>query len=183
MSEGVYELLALAARYWFVLLIVVIVARAWRAAVVDNRAAKALRDWSGEANCVGELLVESGPDKLEGKRFSIPEEGLLGKGRMADVRIRAREVDRRHLWFQYADGYLTVKPLGKSVIAAPRTADGRFVLCDGDRMKIGSLSLMLVLYDTRDLTNTPEPPAVLRKGRKAKKPAQEPENPDDEFWS
>ncbi len=169
MSNEVYELLALAARYWYVLLIAGVVLRAWRACVTDNRNAKALRDWSGEAGCIGELLAESDKkSRVSGKRFPIPPEGVLGRGRLCDVRIRSRELRRRHLWFRYMDGYLVIRPLGRAAFSAPRTPDGRFVLCDGDRLTVGNLTLTTVLYDAQELRqNAQEDQAA---------------DPDDEFW-
>ena len=91
MSEGAYELLALAARYWFVLLIALIVARGWHACVTDNRRGKLLRGKNGDASCVGELLVIRDEDhgRLEGKRFPVPAEGMLGR-RRADQVPRSR---------------------------------------------------------------------------------------------
>ena len=43
-----YSLIALAARYWFAGLIVVILFRGWRMTVADNRRARLLRGWMGQ---------------------------------------------------------------------------------------------------------------------------------------
>ena len=43
MSQSVYELIALAARYVFAGLMLLIVARAWRITIVDSRRAATLR--------------------------------------------------------------------------------------------------------------------------------------------
>lgn len=184
MSEGVYELLALAARYWFVLLIALIVTRGWHACVTDNRRSRLLRSQNGDASCVGELLVIRDEDRgrLEGKRFPVPAEGMLGSARVADVRIRCRAVARRHLWLKYSDGCLSVRALGKAGFSAPRTADGRFLLCDGDNLEIGPLTMTLVLYDAQEAAvpeeAQPAPPPAPR-ARKGENGVIEYE---DEFW-
>ena len=53
MSSELYAILAMAARYWFIALILLIALRAWRMTVKDSRRAKLLRDWSPETGCVG----------------------------------------------------------------------------------------------------------------------------------
>ena len=56
MSESLYELIALSARYVFAALMVLIVARAWRLTIIDSRRAKALRRMSPETGICGELV-------------------------------------------------------------------------------------------------------------------------------
>lgn len=188
MSEEIYELLALAARYWFVLLIATLAFHGWRVCVAENRRSRQLRGRNGDASCVGELLVMRDEDRgrLEGKRFPVPAEGVLGSARVADVRIRCRAVARRHLWLKYADGYLSVRALGKAGFAAPRTQDGRFILCDGDTLEIGPLSMMLVLYDAQEIAGPEgeEMPASMRPApeRSARPGANGVIEYEDEFW-
>lgn len=155
MGSDTYELLALAARYWFILLAALIVLRGWRASVQDNRNAKLLRDWVGEAGSVGELVVLDDGQKqkkksLRGARFPVGVEGLIGSGSVADIRIRHADVRRRHVWMNYRRGCMLLSTHGKAQIECPTTPDGRFILRDGDQLTIGRLKIMLVFYDVRD---------------------------------
>ena len=182
MSESAYELLALAARYWFVFLMLLVVLHGWRSCVTANRRSKLLRSMTGDASCVGELLVvrAQGHARLLDKRFAVPAEGVLGRARVADVRINHRAIERRHLWLRYTDGYLTLRPLGKAGFSAPRTPDGRFILCDGDQLEIGPLTFMLVLYDPQEAVQA-EDAQIKQPPAQSKKPAPQPDD-DDEFW-
>ena len=53
MSEGLYELIALAARYVFAALMVLIVLRAWRITIIDSRRAGMLRRMSPQTGLSG----------------------------------------------------------------------------------------------------------------------------------
>jgi len=146
LSSEVYALIALAARYWFVGLILVILFRGWRMTVADNRRAKLLREWMGQTGCVGELIANPG-----GKRrvsYPIPREGVLGSAGKADVRIRHRDMRRAHAHFELREGGLLVRPLGRAQLSVGEGFTGEAVfLRDGDVLSIGKLRLMLVLFD------------------------------------
>ena len=77
MSRGLYELVALGARYAFAALMVLIVLRAWRLTLIDSRRAAALRRLSPQTGLSGELLV------LEG-------EGKARKGQGGSLSLRPR---------------------------------------------------------------------------------------------
>lgn len=147
MSENLYELLALAARYLFAGLMILIVVRAWRITIIDSRRAKTLRRISPETGISGELLVLEGDEKAKrGMKYPVIREGQIGSGRKADIRIRHSSVRRRHAYF-------ILKPEGlivRSHAGAPlRNGQGRPVkqalLHDGDEIIIGRVHLLLVL--------------------------------------
>ena len=58
-SDGLYEILALAARYFFAGLFLLIVLRAWRVTVRDSRRARKLRRLSPQTGLSGCLLYTS----------------------------------------------------------------------------------------------------------------------------
>jgi len=147
LSSDLYALVALAARYWFVALIVIILFRGWRMTVADNRRAKLLRAWMGQTGCVGEWIVNPGSKKRAS--YPIPREGVLGSGRSADVRIRHRDVRRAHAHFELREGGLLIRPLGRAQLSVGSGHTGEAVfLQDGDVLTIGRLKLMLALFET-----------------------------------
>lgn len=146
MTSDLYALIALAARYWFVALIVALLFRGWRMTVADNRRAKLLREWMGQTGCVGELILNPGSKKRVS--YPIPREGVLGSAVSADVRIRHRDMQRAHAHFELREGGLLVKPIGHAELKVGGGFTGEAVfLEDGDVLTIGKLRLMLVLFD------------------------------------
>lgn len=146
MTNDLYALIALAARYWFVALIVALLFRGWRMTVADNRRAKLLREWMGQTGCVGELIANPGSKRRVS--YPIPREGVLGSGFSADVRVRHRDVGRAHAHFELREGGLLMKPLGRAALSVGGGFTGEAVfLEDGDVLTVGKLRLMLVLFD------------------------------------
>ena len=104
MDQGIYEVVALGARYLFTALMALIVARAWRNTIIDSRRAQTLRRLSPETGISGELLVLDGSEQARrGMKYPLIREGQVGSARRADVRIRHSSVRRRHAWFQLTD--------------------------------------------------------------------------------
>jgi len=150
MSQNVYELIALAARYGFAALMVLIVLRAWRLTIVDSRRAQTLRRLSPETGLSGELIVMEGDQQARrGMRYPVIREGMIGSTRRADIRIRHSSVRRRHAWFQLTDAGLK---LTAHAGAPLRDRHGRpaasLLLKDGDLFTVGHVRLMLVLSDS-----------------------------------
>lgn len=175
MSGDLYELVALAMRYFFAAIMVLIVARAWKISVVDSRRAKELRRLAPETGFCGELLVVTGDGRRarEGMRYPVIREGLVGSSRKADVRVRSASVRRVHASFERTQSGLRVRALGRA-----RMYDGagalrrEAVLGDGDRVTFGKVELMLVLTDGQaspdrdpraDLFDVPPEPGARRR--------------------
>ena len=153
MSQSLYEIFALGARYVFAGLMVLIVLRAWRITLVDSRRAAQLRRLSPQTGLSGELVVIDGDEKARrGMKYPVIREGMIGASRRADIRIRHSSVRRRHAYFQLTEDGLSVRTHAG---ASMRDADGRPVraltLPDGGEFSIGRVRLLLVL------TEAPEP--------------------------
>ena len=179
MSRGVYELIALAARYGFTALMALIVLRALRITLVDARRASQLRRMLPETGVCGELIVIEGEKKARrGMKYPVIREGMIGASRRADIRIRHSSVHRRHAYFQYVDGRLRLQ----AHTGAPLT-DGRGMnvrelsLDDGARFSVGRIKLMLVLSEAVE-------PAHLHPGHRRPERRERPgvaEPPEDLF--
>lgn len=186
MSTETYEILALAARYWFLLLAALIVLKGIANSRSENKKEKSLREWSGGAGCVGELVVlEDGvknrKKSVRGARFPVPEEGLIGSGRIADIRVKHGDVNRKHVRFSYRPGELVLQPIGRSEVECPLLPDGTLVLRDGDKLTIGKLELMMVFFGVQDAAAGN--PAPRRAKNVKKKEEDEFEDPfEDQFW-
>ena len=150
MSQNVYELIALAARYCFAALMVLIVLRAWRLTIVDSRRAQTLRRLSPETGLSGELIVMEGDQQARrGMRYPVIREGMIGSARRADIRIRHSSVRRRHAWFQLTDEGLSIRAHAGALMRDRRGKPVKeIVLKDGGVISIGRVRLMLVLTDS-----------------------------------
>ena len=147
MSHEAYELAALTMRYVFTALMLLIVWRACRGALIDSRRAAKLRQLSPMTGVCGELVALEADERLRrGMRFPVIREGAIGSARRSDVRIRHSSVRRRHAFFQMADDGLHVR---SHAGARLRDGDGRPVreltLTDGDELTVGRVRLLLVL--------------------------------------
>ena len=110
MSQNTYELIALAMRYFFAGMMLLVVLRAGRGALIDSRRAARLRKLSPMAGVVGELVVIEGDGKIRrGMRYPVIREGLIGSSRRADLSIRHPSVRRRHAYFQLTENGLRVR--------------------------------------------------------------------------
>ena len=167
MSQSLYELIALGARYLFAALMVLIVARAWRITLVDSRRAQTLRRLSPETGLSGELIVMEGDGKARrGMRYPVIREGLIGSARRADIRIRHKTVRRRHAWFQLTPEGLSLRAHADAPMRRAGQRGAReLLLRDGDVFDIGRVRLMLVLTEVQEdgnrieanVNRTPEP--------------------------
>lgn len=109
----VYELIAQAARYWFLLLMAIIVWRSFRWYRRDRRQAKKRLKLLPDAGFVGEMVVIEGGEALKrGQALPLPREGTLGTLRTNDLCVPVEGVARRHLWFRFdEDEGLRVEPM------------------------------------------------------------------------
>ncbi|MBP3410099.1 MAG: FHA domain-containing protein [Clostridia bacterium] len=149
MSANAYEILALAMRYVFAGLMVLIVLRAWRISLVDSRRATKLRRLSPDTGIIGEMLVVNGSERARpGMHYPVTLEGTIGSNRRADIRVRHSTVRGRHAIYQMTDEGLFVRGHANARIRDKFGRGAReLMLQDGDILRIGDVALMLVLTD------------------------------------
>ena len=154
MSYQWYELLSLGARYWFVLLGVLIVLRSFwwlhRDRQQKHRRLRQLPD----AGLIGELLVLQGSQACpEGTLLPLPREGVLGSRRVCDVSVPVSGVAPQHLDFMFEEGEgLRLCPLfGCICVADGETLTRRYwrdqePLRHGSVLKVGEALLQVRLF-------------------------------------
>ena len=154
MSRDLYDLLALAGRYVFAALMVLIVLRAWRITIIDNRRAGRLRQLAPQTGLSGELVVLDGGEKApNGARYPVIREGIIGSSRLADVRIRHSSVRRVHAFFELTEEGLKLRTHANAEMSRSWEESVReLLLKDGDEVEIGGVQLLLVLSGAQGST-------------------------------
>lgn len=174
MPEEIYEVIALGARYWFVLLGGLIVWRSFRWLRKDRRAKHRRLRQLPDAGMVGEMVVLAGSDELpEGMTVPVPREGTLGFVRTCDMVVPVEGVAKRHLDFSFRNGVgLVVYPWrgcacvvdGQRLTCRDRCS--RYPMHHGSRLEIGDAVLRLRVFagleTARSVTLLPDLPEEPR---------------------
>ena len=152
MPDSVYEVVAQAARYWFLFLMVLIVWRSYRWLARDRKQRRKRLRLLPDAGFVGELVVLSGSDELPaGLALPVSREGVLGSVRGDDLYVPVRGVAKRHLWYVFEEEHgLRVQPLGRRAAqvdgAALEGRHARAYLAHGSRLRVGEAELRLRMF-------------------------------------
>lgn len=152
MPDSVYEVVAQAARYWFLFLMVLIVWRSYRWLARDRRQRRKRLRLLPDAGFVGELVVLSGSDELPaGLALPVSREGVLGSVRGDDLYVPVHGVAKRHLWYVFEEDHgLRVQPLGRRAVQVDGVAlEGRHArayLAHGSRLRLGEAELRLRMF-------------------------------------
>ena len=154
MPDEIYEIISLAARYWFALLGLLIVWRSFSWLRKDRRAKHRRLRQLPDAGMIGELVVLHGSDELpEGTAIPVPREGVLGFIRTCDVVVPVQGVARQHIDFTFQDGRgLLLFPLrGCDCVMDETPLDHRsktkkYPMHHGSRLTVGEAVLRLRLF-------------------------------------
>lgn len=152
MPTEVYEVVAQAARYWFLFLMVLIVWRSYRWYRRDQKQRKKRLKLLPDAGYVGELVLISGEGELKrGTVFLVPWEGTLGFLRSNDICIPMKGIAKKHLWFRFDNGRgLMVEALGGCQLKVDNeektSAKKAQYMAHGSRLYVGGAELRLRLF-------------------------------------
>lgn len=161
MPAAIYEIVALAARFWFLFLMVMIVWRSYRWYARERRLRKKRMKYLPDAGYIGELvLIQSGNGRNVGKAVSVPFEGTLGRARSNDLCIPMDGVDMRHLHFRYDEKRgLALRPMHGNVFSVDdQDADRAGVelyMLHGSRLYLGDCVLRLRMFAGYEVTFAP----------------------------
>lgn len=154
MPEKIYEIISLAARYWFALLGVVIVLQSFTWLRRDRREKHRRLRQLPDAGMIGEMVVIAGSDELpEGASLPVPREGSLGYLRTCDVVVPVEGVAHQHCDFTFIPGKgLHIYPRsGQSVLVDGETVQRRkhskqHPMHHGSRLEVGEAVLRLRVF-------------------------------------
>jgi len=151
MSREVYEVVAQAARYWFLFLMVVIVWRSWRWYAKDRRQRKKRTRLLPDAGLIGEMVIQRGNDVIAaGSVIPVPHEGTLGTNRTNDLFLPIAGISKRHLWFRYESrkGLRVQVYRGKYADVDETIVEKRKVayMAHGSRLLVGEAELRLRMF-------------------------------------
>lgn len=154
MSEDIYEVLSLGMRYWFMVLGILIVWRAFSWLRKDRREKHRRLRQLPDAGMIGELVVIVGSDELpEGSAIPVPQEGVLGFLRTCDVVVPVPGVAPHHLDFTFRDGKgLLLRPWRGCTCQVDaneithRTKVSRYPMHHGSKLFVGDAVLRLRVF-------------------------------------
>ena len=178
MPSEIYEIISLAARYWFTFLGVLIVWRSFRWLRKDRWAKHRRLKQLPDAGMVGELVVLTGSEELPaGVALPLPREGVLGSLRTCDVTVPVTGVASRHLDFTFEDGlgllifprtHATALVDGQEITSRTRSKD--YPMHHGSRLTVGNAVLRLRLFVGLE---TAHPTAAVQPEEPPEVPAEE----------
>ena len=146
MNSVMYEAVAFGMRYWFILLIGLMLIAMIAVSVNEYRQRK---------NIIGEVTqyrgyieVTGGNDELIGTRIGIMDENLIGSSRNADILISHPSIEKNHAQMTMRDGKLFLTPLSGS----PTKINGRVAtkthrIFTGDTVTLGDIDFYVFIKE------------------------------------
>jgi hypothetical protein len=148
MDKSMYELIAYVMRYWFGVLMLVILWRAvhWIRYEADVKAIE--KKMLPDAGFIGEWVVLYGADKMEeGTMLNAPGDGFLGSGRTCDVRIPVKGLPKRAARFYFRRDGLHLLPYKEGTIKVDgRPVRQEAVLRHGATLSVEGIVLQFRLF-------------------------------------
>jgi len=94
-------------------------------------------------------VLEGDGKVRRGMLFPVIREGMIGRSRKADIRLRCNAVRNRHAYFEMTANGLLVRAAGSARIQGNAGRMRAMMLTDGSVITIGRLRLMLILTDVQ----------------------------------
>lgn len=168
LNAKLYEFIALAMRYFFTFMGVMIVWRSFSWLRKDRRQTHKRLKQLPDAGTIGILTVEQGSKELRpGVVIPVPHEGVLGYVRTCDVVIPVEDVATTHLDFTFVDGKgLYIYPrrgcdaIVDGIALNTRAQSRRYPMQHGSVLQIGQAVLRLGVFAGLDVKEARLHPSV-----------------------
>lgn len=137
--SGLYEATALALRFWFLVVAVIIVLGVTSISIKEYRDKRMVLDVAQSS--IGYLAIISGPDDVMGENVPLMDQNTIGRSRHADIIFADRSVDKAHSQIYLSeDGTVTVNRLGRGDVTVNGVSlDGSAPLKNRDIVCFGNV--------------------------------------------
>lgn len=146
MSAELYEVLAFAMRYWFIIVFAVILIAVAMVSFSEYRQRRFVMREVGRY--IGYLEIEEGPEELIGERIGIEAENSIGRSRRASICIEDRSLNKTHALLYKQDGRVYLSPMASGLAKINgRKASRTHVVKSGDIINLGDIEMRLFLKE------------------------------------
>ena len=145
-----YEAFSLAMRYWFVVVIFIVLAGSAGISVKEYRQKHYVLGLANSS--IGYLNVLSGPDEILGENLQLMEENTIGRSRRVDIMLYDRSVDKVHaLIYRDENGDVCISRITKDDITINGEAlEDTAILFTGDMICFGNVVTQLYIKEEDD---------------------------------
>ncbi|MBC8531378.1 FHA domain-containing protein [Gehongia tenuis] len=148
MSEQIYHVLVIGARYWFCLALIYIVFGVVNGVRKEYRYNRFVRQ-EAQARFAGIMEVVEGPEEIMGRRYGLKLESIIGRGRSCDVNVEDASISRSHCRIYFKQGKWYVEDAGSrngtflngKKVSRPKRIYHR------DILKLGDVEFDMTLYE------------------------------------
>jgi len=142
MASAIYDAVAFGMRYWFILIIGIMLLTL---ILVSNREYRERKAVMGEVGqYIGYLEIIGGADDVLGERIGIMVENMVGNSRNADIMILDPSVARNHAMINRREGRLMLVPLENAMTKINgRRASRAHQIFTGDRVSFGNIEALV----------------------------------------
>lgn len=149
MNSELYGTVAFAMRYWFILIIGLMLLAVVIASVSEYKQRKNII--GKVSSYIGYIEITSGPQSILGTRIGIKTENLVGSSRSSDIYITDPSISRSHAMLAMKDGQLILTPMAN----APTKINGRRAtksheLFTGDTVSFGDVDVYVYIKQEED---------------------------------
>lgn len=143
---AVYEAVALAMRYWFLVAAAIVLLSVTGISIKEYREKRMVL--SVAQSSIGYLHVISGPEDIFNSNLQLMRENTIGKARNVDVIMRDPSILKAHSQVYFEDGDVYVNRLGKGEVTVNgETVASPVKVATGDIICFGSIVTRLHLKE------------------------------------
>lgn len=152
MSQELYTILSLAARYFFVFMLLIILIRAYIWLRKDNNTLKQFKKSLLSAGVVGEArIIIANSNNSIGDVLPVYREGIIGSSKNCDLRLNSEHIRKRQIYYRLDEGLgLYTEPLHNGDISInafniDKNTRNAYII-NGSVLKIADIAVQIFFY-------------------------------------